>query len=326
MELKRRIALSTMILAIGLGSGHLVQSRSAMRQQGLVQTAAASGTPKPVEIVQLAAEVEEHAVVAPAALVPALPPQALAPELPAEDLAPPPGAAGVVAEKQIVDVCGAKVDLVPQPAAMIGIALSAPCHMSERVVVRHGGLAVTAKTSSVGSLFMTVPAMEILADVSVLFLNGDVAEAQIQIPDVLQYRRFAVQWLGDDAFQVHAFENGADYGAPGHVSAADPKQAAQGAQSKGGFLTLLGDDQVTLPMLAEVYTYPSDAAASVEIVVEAAVTEKTCERELLGETLTSVGGMAYVTELTTAMPDCDAVGDILVLKNLVPDMKIAAAN
>mgnify|MGYP006147623581 CR=1 FL=1 len=59
-------------------------------------------------------------------------------------------------------------------------------------------------------------------------------------------------------------------------------------------------------------------------VVEAAVTEATCGRELLGETLTSRGGAVEVAELTLAMPDCAAAGDILVLKNLVPEMTLAA--
>ena len=40
-------------------------------------------------------------------------------------------------------------------------------------------------------------------------------------------------------------------------------------------------------MLAEVYTFPADAKAKPEVVIEAAVTETTCGRELLGETLSS---------------------------------------
>lgn len=137
------------------------------------------------------------------------------------------------------------------------------------------------------------------------------------MPEVASLRRFGVQWMADDSFQLHAFEKGASYGQPGHVSA--------GGQDGGqGRLTVLGDAGVENPMLAEVYTYPADATLPVEVVVEAAVTDKTCARELIGETLTSVAGAAYVTDLTVATPDCDAAGDILVLKNLVPDMKLAA--
>ncbi|MDZ4096724.1 MAG: translocase, partial [Paracoccaceae bacterium] len=140
------------------------------------------------------------------------------------------------------------------------------------------------------------------------------------------YRRFGVQWLAEDAFQLHAFEGAADYGMPGHVSAADPEMPVAGMLAKSGFLTLLGDDQVTLPMLAEIYTYPANGNIDVRMIVEAAVTTKTCGRELLGETLASIGGAVTVKDLTVSMPGCDGQGDILVLKNLAPDMMIATAN
>ena len=84
---------------------------------------------------------------------------------------------------------------------------------------------------------------------------------------------------------------------------------------------MLGNGSVDLPMLAEVYTYPE--AGKTEVVVEAEVTEATCGREMLGETILSSRGAIEVQELTLAMPDCLAMGDILVLKNLAPDTKLA---
>ena len=77
-------------------------------------------------------------------------------------------------------------------------------------------------------------------------------------------------------------------------------------------------------MLAQVYTWPADVTVPSEVVIEAAVTDLTCGRELLGETVASVTGTVTITDLTLATPDCDAVGDILVLKNLAPALKIAA--
>jgi hypothetical protein len=79
-------------------------------------------------------------------------------------------------------------------------------------------------------------------------------------------------------------------------------------------------------MLAEVYTFPKSAEVPVQVVIEATVTEATCNRDLLGETLASVAGKVSVTDLTVAMPGCDAVGDYLVLNNLLPEMNIATAN
>ncbi|EEW24977.1 hypothetical protein [Rhodobacter ferrooxidans] len=224
----------------------------------------------------------------------------------------------------VANACPLTLDLAPQPGAMLGITLLAPCQSNARVVLKHGGLAVTAKTSGSGSLFLTLPALDREGAVSVMLPDGKTAEAQLAVPDLDAVQRFAVQWTADDNFQLHAFEGDADYGTPGHISAADPHLPPAGAPADGGFLTLLGDATVDLPMLAEVYTYPAKPGVTARIVVEAAITEATCGRDLLGETLVSSGGAVTVTDLTVAMPQCDGTGDILVLNNLAPDMKIAA--
>jgi hypothetical protein len=222
--------------------------------------------------------------------------------------------------------CDTTLDLLTEANAMIGITLLAPCHPNQRVVLRHAGLAVTAQTTSTGALLTAIPALEVDATVELSFADGTDASGTIAVPDVATLRRFGVQWQADDAFQVHSFENAAAYGAPGHVSAANPHRPAVGMQATGGFLSLLGDAATENPLLAEVYTFPADPTAKPEVVVEAAVTDKTCARELLAETLSSSGGSVFVTDLTLAMPECHAVGDYLVLKNLFLDLNMASLN
>lgn len=397
MELKRRIALSAMLLSAGLGTGHIVQTRAEQNQR----QAAAAATTAPTGITPVAAGRADAAAapampsgdqaaalpLSPAATAPAVPPVstgqapgaamgqglAAAADIPLASAGDAPGLAMAMAAPPILAIpamaarivtdpglgtdqgravpdlslapgaldiaptpqaapevatadCTAVLDLAAQDHAMIAVTLTAPCRTGERVVLRHGGLVFTARTSDTGSLFTTLPGMESGAGVTVLFGDGDMVEATVDLPDLAAYRRFGVQWLADDAFQLHAFENGADYGADGHVSAAAPHLPLAGIAGTGGFLTVLGDAGVDLPMLAEVYTWPADAAVTVDVVVEAAVSDTTCGRDLLGETLTSSGGVSLVTELTVAMPACDAMGDILVLKNLVPDMTLAANN
>jgi hypothetical protein len=222
--------------------------------------------------------------------------------------------------------CDVTLDLMTEANAMIGITLLAPCHPNQRVALRHAGLAVTAQTTSTGALFTAIPALEVDAKVELSFADGNDASGTIAVPEVTTLRRFGVQWQADDAFQIHAFENGAAYGEPGHVSAASPNRPAAWMQATGGFLSLLGDSNTENPLLAEVYTFPTDPAAKPEVVIEAAVTDKTCARELLAETLTSTAGSVFVTDLTLAMPECDAVGDYLVLKNLFLDLNMASLN
>lgn len=322
MNTQRRLALAVSLLAVGLGAGHLVQSRAA---KPAVEPAAtpvaepvAEADLKPTNLQQLAAGNDDLA--APLSVLPPvdrLSPLPAAPALKPADpkvVAPPKSAAAEAS-------CDMSLDLLADSNAMIGITVIAPCRPNQRVMVKHGGLAVTGKTSASGTMFINLPAMEVQAKIELTFPDGEKLGSVVEMPEVAALQRFAVQWLEQDAFQLQAFENGADYGQPGHVSAVNPHTPAPGLAAEGGFVTLLGDSSVDLPMLAEVYTFPAKGAA--EVLVEAAVTPETCGRELLGETVSAVGGKVTVSELTLAMPECAAAGDILVLKNLVPEMKLA---
>lgn len=319
MNTQRRLALAVSLLAVGLGAGHLVQSRAAKPAAPPAAEPVAEADLKPKNVQQLAAGSDDLA--SPLSVLPSV--DALAPLPAAPALKPtepkvvtPPKAATAEA------ACDLSLDLLADSNAMIGITVIAPCRPNQRVMVKHGGLAVTGKTSASGTMFMNLPAMEVQARIELSFPDGEKLGSTVEMPEVAAMQRFAVQWLERDAFQLQAFENGADYGQAGHVSAVKPQTPAPGLASQGGFVTLLGDENVDLPMLAEVYTFPAKGAA--EVLVEAAVTPETCGRELLGETVSAVGGKVAVSELTLAMPECEATGDILVLKNLVPEMKLAA--
>jgi len=341
MEMKRKAARGIAVLAVALAAGHLVQNMGEKKAAPAKASAELAVKPSKVETVAAGPEtvakpttVQPESPTLPAApmaasALPALPKPLDPPKLPAVTQTAAPIVLDPVeptATEAVADACNITLDLMAEPNAMIGITLIAPCQPNQRVVLRQGGLAVTGLTTSTGALFTALPAFETQSLVEVAFPDGQKHSAEIAVPDLATLRRFAVQWQADDAFQVHAFENGAGYDEPGHISAADPNRPLAGMPAKGGFLTLVGDSTTENPLLAEVYTFPADPAAKPDVIVEAAVTEKTCGRELLAETLTSTGGSVFITDLSLAMPDCDAVGDYLVLKNLVLDLNMAAAN
>jgi hypothetical protein len=321
MDRKRRLALICATIGIALGAGQIVQSGAGAKPT--VATAALM----PTAITPVSAGPEKAAPVTPAEkpLVVATPaPMPKAEPVMTAALTDPVMPAPVPMPEPVVDACAVTLDLIAAPNAMIGLTLVAPCAPQSRVVLRHAGLAITGKTSITGSLFMSLPALDAKGEVSATLKGAAAVKASIAMPELAALRRFGVQWQSEDAFQLHAFENGAVFGAPGHVSAAMPQMPKAGVAPTGGYLTLLGDTTVNLPMLAEVYTFP--AGGMPEVVVEAAITAKTCGRELLGETLTSTGGAATSMDLTLATPDCTAIGDILVLNNLVADPTMVAAN
>lgn len=344
VDLKRRLARGVAVITIALGAGHLVQTMSDTGTKQRVAQADVAPKAKHIETLAAGAETVKPAVdpalaaprlPAAVATAPAkLPEPAITVEIAPVKPAEPAAVAEVVPAKPEVvqaievaaDPCPVTLDLNASENAMVTLMLTAPCHPAERVVLKHAGLAVSAQTLTSGALVASLPALERDAKIEVLFKDGSAAEATLAVPEITSVRRFAVQYQADDAFQMHAFEDDAGYGGPGHVSGATPHLPAAGVPGKGGFLTLLGDSTTDLPLLAEVYTYPADPAQRPEVVVEAAVTETACGREILGETLTSFAGKVYIGDLTVAMPECDAVGDYLVLKNLVPDLNIAANN
>ncbi|HSF62971.1 MAG TPA: hypothetical protein VLA78_01195, partial [Paracoccaceae bacterium] len=167
-------------------------------------------------------------------------------------------------------------------------------------------------------------ALDAGGEVAAVLPGGDRLGAAAPL-DLSAVERFAVQWSGADAFQLHAYEDGAAFGQPGHVSAADPGRALPLVPGRGGHLLTLGDAGVDLPLLAEVYTFPADPARRVAVTVESAVTPATCGRELLGETLHSRKGATTAADIALAMPGCDALGDFLVLNNLLAQPTLAQA-
>lgn len=349
VDMKRRLARGVAVIAIALGAGQLVQSMSGKAPQPHAAENQPATLPQAIERVAATEVVEKSvpmvALEAPATAKPALS-KAAAPvmasvtapaaEMPAPKPMPavlaettpaaPTPMAEITAKPVRADTCPVSLELSNADNALIAVTLVAPCHADERVVLKHAGLTVTAKTTLTGALFTDLPALLHDAQVEVMFKDNTSVAASIAVPELAGMRRFAVQWQQDDAFQLHGFEDGSDFGGPGDVSAATPHQPIVGAPAKGGFLTLLGDTTTDLPMLAQVYTYPKDSQIKTEIVVEAAVTEATCGRELLGQTLQTTAGAVKVSDMSLAMPECDAVGDYLVLKNLVPDMTIASSN
>jgi hypothetical protein len=324
MDIKRTVIRSVAILAVALSAGYLLQSmaRNKAAERALVQT---DLQPKGIVLLAAGAEITAATPKPKQDAQPALDLAAF-PPLPAQLPVPTVPVVATVPEPVIADACATTLDLMVEPPALIGLTLSAPCNINERVVLRHAGLAITARTTATGALFATLPALDKAGEIEILFADGKTATAAIEVPELAELHRFAVQWQDKDTFQLHAFEDGASYGQPGHIFADAPHQPAAGIPAKGGFLTLLGDPETEVPLLAQVFTFAENATTKTRLTIEAAVTPSTCNRELLAETLNSVAGHTEVTDLSMAMPACDAVGDYLVLNNLAQDMNIAAAN
>ena len=224
--------------------------------------------------------------------------------------------------------CGPTMTASPAPLAMVTLSLTDPCRPETRVTFHHQGMMFQVVTDDTGSVTLTVPALSRDALFIADFVEGMGAMATVEVPDLADYDRAVLQWRGDEGVQLHALEFGAAYGGPGHVwvEAAGDVQAAM--TGTGGTLVRLGDPSIDPALMAEVYTFPTGQtrqSGTVALSVEAEVTPRNCGREVMAEGLqVRADGSIHGTDLVLSMPGCDAVGELLVLKNMLEDLTLAA--
>jgi hypothetical protein len=224
------------------------------------------------------------------------------------------GITPIAADLVPVDKCATALRLAPAPGAMIDLALTAPCNRAERIVIRHAGLSFTATTDQNGAARLQIPALEPEAVVTVYLTGSAIALARLDVPEAAQLRRFAFQWASTETFTLRVTEGDQLYVAGPGTPAAPSKVLSLGVAS------------VQDPLLAQVYTYPTDPGTRTDLSVELRVGPTTCGRTLSTRTLTSASGQVVLTEFPVAVPLCGTSGDILVLKNLAPDLTLATPN
>lgn len=223
--------------------------------------------------------------------------------------------------------CGATLNLEPAAAGMVALAVEAPCKPEQFFQIRQGDMLFSDMTSALGHFETHVPALQSDVMIEVLFEDGDSLRAAVAVPEADQFDRVLLQWEGEAGLQIHALEFGADYGDKGHVSAASPRDPSVAMRAMGGFLSELGARDLQHTQRAEVYSFPSGRmgrSGLVRLSVEAEVTESNCATTVAAKTMQITAGAATSpVDISLTMPECEAVGDFLVLKNLLRDLKIA---
>lgn len=356
----RRVVTIVGTLLCAAGTGYFMQNVliGSEPEQGSVQVAAIT----PVQDVVPMQDTVTDALVAdgPLALVAPALPEAVAPSLipapvlePSPDLAmpeppmmaPQPGQLpdlpielAALDDQPITPVpreepsprfgCEIKLHAVGVEAAMVDLALDAACKPNAQFTVHHSGMMFSAVTDADGLSGLTVPALSEEAMFIVSFASGGSALTSVQVENFGDYDRAVVQWNGPTGLQIHALEYDATYDEPGHIWEGAAHDLSRAIAGEGGFLTLLGDPALFTPHLAQVYTFPSGTAARAGIIdlsLEAVVTEDTCGRDVEAQVLQKTGEDSMIArDLSLAMPDCDAVGDFLVLKNMFDNLNIAS--
>ena len=194
------------------------------------------------------------------------------------------------------DPCAITLALQAAPDAMVNLALAAPCNPDQRVVIRHADLSFTARTDAGGQLSALLPALQSPAVVATYLDTNKVVLAEVPVPDLADHLRFAVQLPYPAQFDLTA--------------------------QAGGQVLTLGSSRVAQPLLAQVFSAPVTASHP-DLTVALRVTAELCGRTIAAETVLSRGGSAAHRITDVVIPLCDTSDDILLLKNLAPDLTLA---
>ncbi|MEP5153757.1 hypothetical protein [Planktotalea sp.] len=224
-------------------------------------------------------------------------------------------------------LCDIDVTAVAADAAMVDLSLSADCYPNERVTFHHNGMMFTDATDENGKLDLYIPALAENAVIIVAFSNGEGALANARVPSLVDFDRYVVQSKAKSELHINAFEFGANFRDEGHVDIDSDRTMADAAVGTGGFITSLGDATRGDDLMAEVYTFPTaltEKEGDVHVSVDAQVTTANCGLDIDAQTLeVRRAGQMKVQDLSLQIPACDAVGDFLVLQNLLQDLKVA---
>lgn len=308
-----QITIAAAAVAVAIGSGYMMQ-KSARPME-------------PTRIVPLSAALESG--VLESGVVPLLP-DLTAPILPAlPDLgkriagadAPLPTLPDSVAP---AGCAPAMLALSPLPGAMIGVAVEAPCRAGERLEISHAGLEFAVRLTDQAGWQGVVPALTEDAAIALRFEAGDELLGRVRMAELSGLVRVGVEWRGAAPVELHAYEDGAAFGKPGHVHAAAPGDAALRA---GGALTVLGDAGLERPMQAQVYTAPAGLGeVALEIATE--IGPDSCGNTLDARAFRAEAGKpAVLTAVTMALPGCDQIGGYVVMSlPALPARRLALAD
>ena len=210
--------------------------------------------------------------------------------------------------------------LSEQPNGIIGVNVYAPCMTDTAIMIGQMAASFKVETDLDGHYVGAMPALTQTPVIEVTLPNGVMVSERIILATSINSERISVSWQGAPDITLNAFEYGAEFGGAGHVWDQAPRQPGN---ALGGYMMRLGDATIPDPAMSEIYVAPS-GMVDVEFDIEAQVTEATCGRDL-GASLLRVSGKeeAKVESLSIAMPDCDGVGDAIIMP--LPDRDLTLA-
>ena len=199
--------------------------------------------------------------------------------------------------------CDTELAITPAAEAMLEVILSSPCRLDQMVSVSHSGLEFHLRLPMTGKRTFKLPALEAPANVAVRFLNGAEVVAATDPGPLDAFLRVALQVSSEDALSLKAVA----------------------AKQLPVVETRLGDDGGQMVQIISHHIDPDRRRGVIRLALQSKVTAEHCDTPSHAKVVERLPGLPlrqYGISLGAA--GCDHVGEILELKNILQDLKLAA--
>ncbi len=199
--------------------------------------------------------------------------------------------------------CAEQIDVTPGPDATFLVEVTAPCRPEEQVLITYAGLAFDMSLSMTGYARAEVPALSYFAELDTVFDDYSVLSADVTAPEIYEYARVAVAWSGS----------------------ADARLTSKAPRHLPVDVVTLGDGSGAVAQVLSHRIAPDARRGVIRLGLVAQVTAINCNTSQEANILQQVPGrpaQRYAMRLAPA--GCDRIGDILELKNILPDLKLAS--
>lgn len=195
--------------------------------------------------------------------------------------------------------CAPGIRVSATEGGFLDTVISAPCKLGQTVQVGHDALTFALSLSNTGQARLRIPAVVRDGAVAVTFADGTILTAAAPVSGIGTLRRMV---FAHDGPADHVF-----------LKASGPERRKIDREA---FATATGTvSSLTAPM--------GHGTVRLSLLVE--VTPANCGQPLNAHVIEQAGAGAAVqkTQLSLNLPGCERVGDVLELKNAVPDLRLA---
>ena len=202
-----------------------------------------------------------------------------------------------------LDSCDPELQVSETPSGHIHVALLAPCYASSPIKIQFNDLVADDTTDATGFWEARLPPL------------GERTHISVNVDRYLLQDTFVLDTLIDQRLVILAWDGSQTFRIKTDVPVAERSDA-------NALISRLGDGSGAS---LEVMSFPKNGASgTVRLSVEAEVTRANCDRTIKTVAFqTGYLGALRKTDIEYTMPDCDRVGDVVLLQNLFRDMTLA---